>query len=69
VDHFGALTRGLNGRVHTECRIASRFVPVKWGPSAPKRLFQKFRFDEEGGQNHVPKCKQSHSNRVPWRSA
>jgi hypothetical protein len=40
---------------HTKCRIASRFVHVKRGPSAPRRLFHNF--SEEGGQNHVPKCK------------
>jgi len=33
---------------------------------AGDRVSRKFRFDEEGGRNDVPKCEQSNSDRVSW---
>lgn len=33
---------------------------------AGDRVSRKFRFDVEGGNNHVPECEQSNSDRVSW---
>ncbi len=41
-------------------------VAVQMDVLVDDRVSRKFRFDEEGGQNHVPKCEQSHSDRLSW---
>ena len=51
-----------------ECEEASPRLWVRWMYGSG-RVSGKFQFGEEVGQNHVAKCKQSHSDRVPWPSA